>query len=360
MKKDSSEPLKSLSKIEKNRKSTVWQFLFSHFIQSMGGKTGGQDQESRVALTIDMSAIHLRPINYAAVIFDDLELKLNKRQREKVVPYTRFLSMVFSKIFDEKYSKEANILHDDETPTTGPEIASLEAYQQTGSYPLEGTMERTSINPSDNAEEPSSPFTEPAMGEEYDMAEDVKLLLPAVETIFIKMDEVHKGMPQKDEVAADLLAVRAKPILAPEPSFTAGDRAQLDDTREAAVLLACAMTRVEEMMALQIQTVDHFFVTDAEAEAPRVKAEVDVADENPTSCEAPVVEDVDVVRPNTEARDNNLPINFVVNAGDMEDDDEEDDEVDIESSDLPDAGKDLDDDDDDDDEEDDDDDDFTI
>ena len=65
----------------------------------MGGKTGGQDQASRIALIMGVTAIQHCNINYAAVIFDDLVLKLNKRQREKVVPYIRFLSMVFSKMF---------------------------------------------------------------------------------------------------------------------------------------------------------------------------------------------------------------------------------------------------------------------
>ncbi|XP_024962493.1 uncharacterized protein LOC112502737 [Cynara cardunculus var. scolymus] len=140
------------------------------------------------------------------------------------------------------------------------------------------------------------------------------------------------------------------------------------------------MTKLEEMMTLQIHIVNHLFgyctkaiakeretesgvaplngvataeqstvpATDVEAEA-----EVDIADENPTFCEALVVEDVDVVRAGAEARDDDLPITSATNVGDMEDDDE--DEEDGEYSNLHDAVEDVYDDD-----EDDNDDDFTI
>ncbi|XP_024958884.1 putative uncharacterized transmembrane protein DDB_G0290641 [Cynara cardunculus var. scolymus] len=239
------------------------------------------------------------------------------------------------------------------------------------------------------------------MEDEYNMADDVKLLLPVVETVLIKMDEVHKGMPLRDEISIDLLAVRAEddeanahlakhtelmqhilttlqqPIPEPELSFNAENRDQLDQTCEATVLLACAVTKLEEMMALHICTVDHFFgycskaiakegetesgatpsnvVDPAEPAVPMTEAEVDVVDENPTFYEAPVAEDVDVVRAGVEARDEDLPpITSAANAGDMEDDDED---ADGESLNLSDVSEDLDDDDDD---EDDDDNDYTI
>ncbi|XP_024962847.1 DNA topoisomerase 1-like [Cynara cardunculus var. scolymus] len=96
-------------------------------------------------------------------------------------------------------------------------------------------------------------------------------------------------------------------------------------------------------------------VTHTEVEDPRATGnEVEVADENLTSCEAPKAEVVDeTVRAITEARDEDLPITYAADAGNMKDDDEDEDG---DSPNLPDAGKDLGDDDD----EDDDDDDFTI
>ncbi|XP_024978957.1 uncharacterized protein LOC112516167 [Cynara cardunculus var. scolymus] len=135
------------------------------------------------------------------------------------------------------------------------------------------------------------------------------------------------------------------------------------------------MPKLEEMMVIQIRTVDHFFsyfskaiakegetesgaalsnavaaaepaavpATQTKVEA-HPKAEVEVADENPTSCEALVVEDVDVVRAGVEAHDEDLPIISTANAGDMEDDDEDDEDdegEDSDSSDLPNAGEDL-------------------
>ncbi|XP_024961552.1 nucleolin-like [Cynara cardunculus var. scolymus] len=169
---------------------------------------------------------------------------------------------------------EATILPDDETPTIGPEIALLEASQQTVGNPLKGNLDRTNVNPSDNVDEPST---------------------------IAKEGETESGDAAAEAVAAETVVVPA----------------------------------------------NH-----SEAEA-HPEAEVEVADENPTSCEAPEAEDVDTIRASAEARDEDLPITFAANAGDMEDDDEDEDG---DSPDLPDAGEDLGNDDD----EDDDDDDFTI
>ncbi|XP_024958957.1 calsequestrin-1-like [Cynara cardunculus var. scolymus] len=44
----------------------------------------------------------------------------------------------------------------------------------------------------------------------YDMAEDVKLLMPAMATILDKMDEVHKAMPVKEDLTHGLSAVKAE------------------------------------------------------------------------------------------------------------------------------------------------------
>ncbi|XP_024965900.1 uncharacterized protein LOC112506102 [Cynara cardunculus var. scolymus] len=82
-----------------------------------------------------------------------------------------------------------------------------------------------------------------------------------------------------------------------------------------------------------------------EAEAPRAEADANVVNEIPTSYEALAPEEVDVVRADTKARDDDLPITYATNAGDVEDDDEEDDDENGESPDLPDSDSELDDDD---------------
>ncbi|XP_024984082.1 ribosomal L1 domain-containing protein CG13096-like [Cynara cardunculus var. scolymus] len=159
-----------------------------------------------------------------------------------------------------------------------------------------------------------------------------------------------------------MLALR-QPALVTPPSFTTNDRTQFHETREATNSLASALTRLEEMMVLQIHSVDQLSsicsqalakegeirsnaagpsaetsaptTQDAKAEASRARAEADaeVVYNIPTSSEAAIAEDADVIR--AEAH---------------EDDDEEGD-----SPDLPDSNSDLDDDNDNDDE-----DDFTI
>ncbi|XP_024958933.1 ribosomal L1 domain-containing protein CG13096-like [Cynara cardunculus var. scolymus] len=179
-----------------------------------------------------------------------------------------------------------------------------------------------------------------------------------------------------------ILATLQQPIQAAEPSFTADDREQLHLACEANVIMARALTKLEELMKFQIHTVDHFFgycsktivkegetvtkagpcdvdavpATEVEAEAPIAEDEVDVADESPTSYEALITKDVEVAR--AKARDDDPPITSAADAGDL-DEDSDDEEYD-ESLDLPDTGKDLDDDEDEDEDEDDDDDDFTI
>ncbi|XP_024990668.1 pheromone-processing carboxypeptidase KEX1-like [Cynara cardunculus var. scolymus] len=179
-------------------------------------------------------------------------------------------------------------------------------------------MEPTNVNPSNNTEDTSGPYEEPTMEKEYDMAGDVKLLLPAVETVLIKMDELHKDMSRRDEVAADLSAVRAE---------------------------------VQEAKA----TSEPVAPTTNEAEVPRVEAEAEVVNEILTSYEAPIVEDIDAVQADAEANDDDLPFSSTADAGDVEEDDEENDGEDANSPGFPDSHSDLDDDDEDDDE-----DDFTI
>ncbi|KAI3707593.1 hypothetical protein L6452_26219 [Arctium lappa] len=56
-----------------------WNYLFSHFIWCMGGKTGGEDQASRVALNIGYLVIQGRNVDYTHIIFDNLALRMSSR-----------------------------------------------------------------------------------------------------------------------------------------------------------------------------------------------------------------------------------------------------------------------------------------
>ncbi|XP_024958905.1 nonsense-mediated mRNA decay protein 2-like [Cynara cardunculus var. scolymus] len=95
----------------------------------------------------------------------------------------------------------------DEAITIGLEVAPLEAPQTLAADPQEGACELTSVNPSNDVEDPSGPSgNEPTTIETevevYDMVEDVKLLL--------YMDEVHNEIPLKKELNNGLSAVKSK------------------------------------------------------------------------------------------------------------------------------------------------------
>ncbi|GJV12495.1 ulp1 protease family, C-terminal catalytic domain-containing protein [Tanacetum coccineum] len=68
-----------------------------------GGKTGGFDQitnKDAIMLYSLANGIH---IDYANIFWEDIILKMKKKQREKVVPYTRFLSLLIMHKMKENY-----------------------------------------------------------------------------------------------------------------------------------------------------------------------------------------------------------------------------------------------------------------
>ncbi|XP_024978978.1 nucleosome assembly protein 1;3-like [Cynara cardunculus var. scolymus] len=358
--------------------------------------------------------VSFKPNNHVAL----LDIPANKPQFEDVGRFLRN-SPIFFAIFHEhvivkevlqqfwftaevkqETDKTGIVLTDDETITIGLEVAPLEISQSTEAYPLEGKQGRTSINPSDGADDPSEP---PAMEEEYNMDEDVKLILPAEETVLIKMDQVHEYMPLRDDLSFDLSAVKfevndVKKLLSmvqadvctkaeaisalkskadkthaqltkhgemmhqildllqrlepvPASSFTVEDRLLLDQVLELGLLQAQSLAKIKQQLDIDAKT-------NADAQDERVKANKVAAEvvDAITSHEAEAVAEVeeinDVVR--ADAQDEDLPITSAVDVGDKEDEDDDDDEDDDPSS-FPDAGKDLGDDDDEDD-----DDNFTI
>ncbi|GJT35055.1 hypothetical protein Tco_0925474 [Tanacetum coccineum] len=71
-----------------------WRLLMAQIIQCLGGKTGGFDQITNKDAIILYSLANGINIDYANIFWEDIILKLKKKQREKVVPYTRFISLL--------------------------------------------------------------------------------------------------------------------------------------------------------------------------------------------------------------------------------------------------------------------------
>ncbi|GJY65966.1 hypothetical protein Tco_0468204 [Tanacetum coccineum] len=74
-------------------------------IQCLGGKIGGLDQISNKDATILYYLANDVQVDYAKIIWEDLIHKLNKKTREKIVPYPRFISLLLEHMAP-KYDKE--------------------------------------------------------------------------------------------------------------------------------------------------------------------------------------------------------------------------------------------------------------
>ncbi|GKB48856.1 hypothetical protein Tco_0899609 [Tanacetum coccineum] len=75
----------------------------AQIIQYLGGKTGGFDQITNKDAIILYSLANGINVDYAIIFWKDIIIKLNKRHREKVVPYTRFLSLLMMHKMKEGY-----------------------------------------------------------------------------------------------------------------------------------------------------------------------------------------------------------------------------------------------------------------
>ncbi|GKD81981.1 hypothetical protein Tco_1348820, partial [Tanacetum coccineum] len=80
-----------------------WRLLMAQIIQCLGGKTGGFDQITNKDVIILYSLANGINIDYANIFWEDIIIKLNKRHREKVVLYTRFLSLLMMHKMKEGY-----------------------------------------------------------------------------------------------------------------------------------------------------------------------------------------------------------------------------------------------------------------
>ncbi|GJU61244.1 hypothetical protein Tco_1243079 [Tanacetum coccineum] len=71
-----------------------WRLLMAQIIQCLGGKTGGFNQITNKDAIILYSLTNGINIDYANIFWEYIIIKLNKKHREKVIPYTRFLSLL--------------------------------------------------------------------------------------------------------------------------------------------------------------------------------------------------------------------------------------------------------------------------
>ncbi|GJV53586.1 hypothetical protein Tco_1449327 [Tanacetum coccineum] len=88
-----------------------WRLLMAQIMLCLGGKTGGLDQISNKDVTILYCLANGVHVDYAKIIWEDLIHKLNKKTREKIVPYPRFLSLLLEHMMPEYENEELTINH---------------------------------------------------------------------------------------------------------------------------------------------------------------------------------------------------------------------------------------------------------
>ncbi|GJT30692.1 hypothetical protein Tco_0910967 [Tanacetum coccineum] len=86
-----------------------WRLLMGQIIQCLGGKIGGLDQISNKDVTILYYLANGVQVDYARIIWEDLIHKLNKKTREKIVPYPRFISLLLEHIAPNYDNEELTI-----------------------------------------------------------------------------------------------------------------------------------------------------------------------------------------------------------------------------------------------------------
>ncbi|GJZ80689.1 hypothetical protein Tco_0645683 [Tanacetum coccineum] len=90
--------------------SKIWVFTPTGEIrEDIGGKIGGLDQISNKDATILYCLANGVKVDYAKLIWEDIIHKLNKKIREKVVPYPRFISLLLEYTMPEYDNEELTI-----------------------------------------------------------------------------------------------------------------------------------------------------------------------------------------------------------------------------------------------------------
>ncbi|GKA13315.1 retrovirus-related pol polyprotein from transposon TNT 1-94 [Tanacetum coccineum] len=87
-----------------------WRLLMGQIIQCLGGKIGSLDQISNKDATILYCLANGVQVDYAKIIWEDLIHKLNKKTREKIIPYLRFIYLLLEHMAP-KYDNEELIIN---------------------------------------------------------------------------------------------------------------------------------------------------------------------------------------------------------------------------------------------------------
>ncbi|GKE20445.1 hypothetical protein Tco_1431957, partial [Tanacetum coccineum] len=86
-----------------------WRLLMGQIIQCLSVKIGGLDQISNKDATILYCLANGVTVDHAKLIWEDIIHKLNKKIREKVVPYPRFISLLLEYMMPEYDNEELTI-----------------------------------------------------------------------------------------------------------------------------------------------------------------------------------------------------------------------------------------------------------
>ncbi|GKD81256.1 hypothetical protein Tco_1348095 [Tanacetum coccineum] len=86
-----------------------WRLLMAQIMHYLGGKIGGLDQISNKDATILYCLVNGVHVDYEKIIWEDLVHKLNKKTREKIVPYPTFLSLLPEHTMPEYENEELTI-----------------------------------------------------------------------------------------------------------------------------------------------------------------------------------------------------------------------------------------------------------
>ncbi|GJS05528.1 hypothetical protein Tco_0322036 [Tanacetum coccineum] len=82
-----------------------WRLLMGQIIQCLGGNIGSLDQISNKDATILYCLANGIQVDSAKIIWEDLIYKLNKKTKEKIIPYLRFISLLLEHMAP-KYDNE--------------------------------------------------------------------------------------------------------------------------------------------------------------------------------------------------------------------------------------------------------------
>ncbi|GKE48099.1 hypothetical protein Tco_1479357 [Tanacetum coccineum] len=88
-----------------------WKLLMAQIIQCLRGKTRGFDQITNKDAIILYFIANGVNIEYAMIFWEDIINKLKKKNREKVVPYIRFLSLLMMQKMKDGYGDGDVTIH---------------------------------------------------------------------------------------------------------------------------------------------------------------------------------------------------------------------------------------------------------